>query len=405
MLVSAVLGLLFAAYLYSWVALRLYLRFRPKHRRGPSLIAALTTPVLACGLIYAVGLGFFSLTVGKALLGWYPVRVTIELEADGRPLKISRTFECTQYMCLNDACAGSLRWRASLGIMVEKLPSDGWLVATIPTPRVCKNGPFNKYGPFNPFDTKKENWYAANWTATRIAWADDLKKLTKVQSYSPYTNLSTAVPDAEQRFSVRGMKIRYERLEWKDSILVPPVDHRPIVWFSGVYERGESTSEPLKIASVAGNGYPEDIWSRIPSLQNQLEGVDGLKKIEIDTNDRRQLEALSKAQTVELERRKSGAREIRPHIGNYATHVTFRYLGRNQWQLQSTNSEYGMSYVVGRTPLSNDQQLIIGKEHITVRGDHFIFDPATKFLIQVFGPRPKPVYDCNDSSEDKLTCH
>jgi hypothetical protein len=304
----------------------------------------------------------------KKWLGWYPVQITINLEADGKPLKISRTFECTQYICTSTRCFGALEWRSSRGVVVEKLPSGG--VVIFRPYRVCKEG---------NIDPVK-----SNGRVHKVLWVDNLKSPTKVQDYNVGAIFSTTIPDDEQRISVRNMNLKYSRVEWNDAKIDTSVNLSDAYWLHDrvrTLERG--SLKPRKLAELNGIGYPERLWSKVPELQLKLGSANKPQHVQMTKKSLLHLEALWKNLRSKFNKERPRGEMVPSSFGSSPWHVSFEYLGKILWRLRSTSSEYATQYLAGRMRQPINQEIIIGKEKLSVSPGVFVYDPSTRMLIKM----------------------
>jgi len=330
----------------------------------------------ALGVVTVLALGVSACDSGdlpifmKKWLGWYPVQITINLEADGKPLRISRTFECRQRFCGDTRCL--LEWASRGGAVVEKLPSGG--VVIVRPYRVCKEG---------NIDSVK-----SNGRVHKVLWADNLKSPTKVQDYNFGAIFSTTIPDDEQRISVRNMNLKYSRVEWKDAKIDTWVNLSDAHWlYDRVRTLERGSLKPRKLAELNGNGYPERLWSKVPELQLKLGSVNKPQHVQMTKKSLLHLEALWKDLRSKLNKERPRGEMVPSSFGSSPWHVSFEYLGKILWRLRSTSSEYATQYLAGRMRQPINQEIIIGKEKLSVSSGVFVYDPSTRMLIKM-GSRP-----------------
>ncbi len=124
---------------------------RPPETR-PFLSPWLGGMVLGLG-IFCIFKLFTLFDFGKGLVGWYPVRVMVEAEVEGKSVNLSRDVWCTKdEICTGSGCDGfmSTRWQQDASAIVQhKIGEKRWVVID-PVGRVCHSKYYEKQSYYRP---------------------------------------------------------------------------------------------------------------------------------------------------------------------------------------------------------------------------------------------------------------
>jgi len=345
---------------------------RGQIRRGEAIVALGPPTILVTA--YWLFIGIFQLTPMKALMGWFPARVILELTVAGKPIKVSRVFECTQTLCLNDVCFGSLEWRQNRYRIAEKLQTGGWLLADL------------KHGRCDPAHFDKP---VGREEMPILGWADDLRTPTVIERYSVGNG---PIPDegaVDPSIQFRNFNVRYERLSWQHARPDSLKDQDAIRWFDRVapsngvphFEEGE---EPRLYSSLVAWVYPNVLSSLNADLASSLLALTEPTKLEAGRAEIRSLnrslnaikaDARPAGRSREKDPSRSPEIERLPHV------ISFRYLGDGHWIFDRKNADIEFLYFLGHgTPLASGQSPL-PMQTVSIDGHNFPIDDRTYIFV------------------------
>jgi len=366
------------------------------------LIALYVTPVaLPAGYNKAAdwmaGPSLAPVTLVKELLGFYPVKVTIEAVVEDKPVKVERVFECYRKITLHEGCFLCSQWKASFYSISHKLESGNWLLGQFPSN--CGN---------KDFGTQPD--VLSNST---FAWTDNPRQPKFLEKYNPDASIFSDFVAVSPKIVRRSISINFQRYIMgeiqPDDPKLQSILYGPSVWGSGLSH--DIPTQPYYMGWGWVVPIPKVVWSKLDFLQKRLTGILETEIVHVSVQEQNKIfNVISGAlKNVKKNLVLENVKEI--DFTDLPIHVPLRPKSVGVWELDQGRSGISVHHFIGQLDDEKESKVKpinfkleekwVERQQLFYRGklypfilesptspQKFLFDPSSSSLLML----PRRIY-------------